>query len=93
LRRLTEVVTTNKTASDIWAVTAYRSKSYEPHPPQEADGKPMPQRTCKVNSVKSKQCVFVEHVFVQKAHIEPSIYIIGFKRTGAKIIHVNQALQ
>jgi transposase, IS5 family len=78
--QLREVVTTNNTASDVWADTAYRSKSNEAwlkancrvsriHR-KKPKGKPMPDHTRKANSAKSKVRVFVEHVFAQeKAHM------------------------
>jgi transposase, IS5 family len=74
--QLREVVTTDNTASDVWADTAYRSKNNEAwltansrvsriHR-KKPKGKPMPDHTRKANSVKSKVRVFVEHVFAQQ---------------------------
>ena len=100
--QLREVVTTNNTASDVWADTAYRSKSNEAwlkansrvsriHR-KKPKGKPMPDQTRKANSVKSKVRVFVEHVFAQeKAHMGLFIRTIGIKRAEAKIMLVNLA--
>jgi transposase, IS5 family len=90
---LREVVTTNNTASDVWADTAYRSKSNEAwlkansrvsriHR-KKPKGKPMPDHTRKANSVKSKVRVFVDPstgsgVFAQeKAHMGLLIRTIG----------------
>jgi transposase, IS5 family len=100
--QLREVVTTNNTASDVWADTAYRSKSNEAwltansrvsriHR-KKPKGKPMPDHTRKANSVKSKVRVLVEHVFAQqKAHMGLFIRTIGLKRAEAKITLVNLA--
>jgi IS5 family transposase len=100
--QLREVVTTDNTASDVWADTAYRSKSNEAwlaansrvsriHR-KKPKGKPMPDHTRKANSVKSKVRVFVEHVFAQeKAHMGLFIRTIGLKRAEAKIMLVNLA--
>ena len=100
--QLREVVTTNNTASDVWADTAYRSKSNEAwlkansrvsriHR-KKPKGKPMSERTRKANSVKSKVRVFVEHVFAQqKSHMGLFIRTIGIKRAEAKITLANLA--
>ena len=100
--QLREVVTTNNTASDVWADTAYRSKSNEAwlkansrvsriHR-KKPKGKPMSARTRKANSVKSKVRVFVEHVFAQqKSHMGLFIRTIGIKRAEAKITLANLA--
>jgi|TARA_R110002049_G_scaffold84716_6_gene215601 IS5 family transposase len=100
--QLREVVTSDNTASDVWADTAYRSKKNEAwleahgrvsrihH--KKPRGKPMPERTRKANSVKSKVRVFVEHVFAQqRLHMGLFIRIIGIKRAETKITLVNLA--
>lgn len=98
--QLREVVTSDNTASDVWADTAYRSKKNEAwleahgrvsriHR-KKPKGKPMPERTRKANSVKSKVRAFVEHVFAQqKSHMGLFIRTIGLKRAEAKITLVN----
>jgi transposase, IS5 family len=100
--QLREVVTTNNTASDVWAETGYRSKTNAAcltansrvsriHL-KKLKGKPMPDRTREANSVKSKVCVFVEHVFAQQhAHMGLFIRTIGIKRAEAKIMLVTLA--
>jgi transposase, IS5 family len=100
--QLRDVVTTNNTAPDVWADTAYRSKSNEAwlkansrvsriHR-KKPKGKPMPDHRRKANSIKSKVRVFVEHVFAQeKAHMRIFIRTIGIKRAEAKIMLVNFA--
>ena len=100
--QLREVVTSDNTASDVWADTAYRSKKNEAwleahgrvsriHR-KKPRGKAMPDRTRKANSVKSKVRAFVEHVFVQqKAHMGLYIRTISIKRNETKIMLVNLA--
>tara|TARA_R110000787_G_C13434478_1_gene445824 strand:- start:3327 stop:4223 length:897 start_codon:yes stop_codon:yes gene_type:complete len=100
--QLREVVTSDNTASDVWADTAYRSKKNEAwleahgrvsriHR-KKPRGKAMPDRTRKANSVKSKVRAFVEHVFAQqKAHMGLYIRTIGIKRAETKIMLVNLA--
>ena len=100
--QLSEVVTTNNTASDVWADTAYRSKKNETwladngrvsriHR-KKPRGKAMPDRMRKANSVKSKVRARVEHVFAQqKAHMGLFIRTIGLKRAEAKITLANLA--
>jgi IS5 family transposase len=100
--QLREVVTSDNTASDVWADTAYRSKKnevwLEAHGRvsrihrKKPKGKPMPERTRKANSVKSKVRAFVEHVFAQqKSHMGLFIRTIGINRAEAKITLVNLA--
>jgi transposase, IS5 family len=100
--QLREVVTTNNTASDVWADTAYRSKTNEAwlkangrvsriHR-KKPRGKPSSEALRAANRVKSKIRARVEHVFAQqKAHMALFIRTIGIKRAEAKITLVNLA--
>tara|TARA_R110000772_G_scaffold88129_1_gene183358 strand:+ start:1406 stop:2470 length:1065 start_codon:yes stop_codon:yes gene_type:complete len=92
--QLREVVTSDNTASDVWADTAYRSKKNEAW--LEAHGRVSrihrKKPRGKANSVKSKVRAFVEHVFAQqKAHMGLYIRTIGIKRAETKIMLVNLA--
>ena len=90
------------TASDVWADTAYRSKTNEDflndrgkrsqiHRRKPA-GKPMPKRTARANARKSKVRATVEHVFAQqKARMKLAIRSIGIKRAEATITMANIA--
>ena len=100
--QLREVVTTDNTASDVWADTAYRSKSNEtwlkPHGRvsrvhrKKPKGKPRSEALRAANRVKSKIRARVEHVFAQqKAHMALFIRTISIKRAEAKITLVNLA--
>jgi transposase, IS5 family len=96
------VVTTDNTASDVWADTAYRSKSNEAwlaansrvsriHR-KKPKGKPRSDALRASNRTKSKIRARVEHVFAQqKAHMGLFIRTIGIKRAEAKIMLVNLA--
>lgn len=100
--QLREVVTTNNTASHVWADTAYRSKTNEAwlaahgrisriHR-KKPRGRPRSDRLRAANRVKSKIRARVEHVFAQeKAHMGLFIRTIGIKRAEAKITLVNLA--
>jgi hypothetical protein len=100
--QLREVVTTNNTASDVWADTAYRSKANEAwlkangrvsriHR-KKPKGKLRSEALRAANRVKSKIRARVEHVFAQeKAHMGLFIRTIGIKRAEAKITLVNLA--
>jgi transposase, IS5 family len=100
--QLREVVTTANTASDVWADTAYRSKSNEAwlkangrvsriHR-KKPRGKPRSDALRAANRTKSKIRATVEHVFAQeKEHMGLFIRTIGIKRAEAKIMLVNLA--
>ena len=76
-KMLREVVTSDNTASDVWADTAYRSQANEAWLKRQSRvsrihrrkprGKPMPERTAKSNAAKSKVRAYVEHVFARQA--------------------------
>jgi transposase, IS5 family len=100
--QLKEVVTTNNTASDVWADTAYRSKSNEAWLKSKGrvsrihrkkpKGKPRSEALRAANRTKSKIRTTVEHVFAQqKAHMGLFIRTIGIKRAEAKITLANLA--
>lgn len=100
--QLREVVTTNNTASDVWADTAYRSKANEAWLKSKSrvsrihrkkhKGKPRSEALRAANRTKSKMRSAVEHVFAQqKAHMALFIRTIGIKRAEAKIMLVNLA--
>lgn len=100
--QLKEVVTTNNTASDVWADTAYRSKTNETwiaahgrvsriHR-KKPKGKPRSEALRAANRTKSKIRARVEHVFAQqKAHMGLFVRTIGIKRTEPKIVLANLA--
>ena len=101
-KMLRQVVSTDNTASDVWADTAYRSKANEAwleskgrtsrihH--KKPKGKPMPERTAKANAKKSKVRAKVEHVFGhQKDRMGLFIRTIGIARAEAKIGLANLA--
>lgn len=101
-RMLRDVVTSDNTASDVWADTAYRSQANEAWLKRQSRvsrihrrkprGKPMPERTAKANAAKSKVRARVEHVFArQKDQMGLFIRTIGIKRAEAKIILANLA--
>ena len=76
--QLREVVTTNNIASDVWAYTAYRSKTNE--------------AWLAANRAKSNIRARVEHVFAQqKAHMGLFICTIGLKRAETKNMLANLA--
>ena len=100
--QLREVVTTDNTASDVWADTAYRSKSNEAWLTKHGRvsrihrkkprGEPRSEALRAANRVKSKIRALVERVFAQeKAHMGLYIRTIGIKRAEAKITLVNLA--
>jgi transposase, IS5 family len=101
-RMLRDVVTSDNTASDVWADTAYRSQANEAWLKRQSRvsgihrrkprGKPMPERTAKANVAKSKVRARVEHVFArQKDQMGLFIRTIGIKRAEAKITLANLA--
>jgi IS5 family transposase len=90
------------TASDVWADTAYRSKTNEDYLAdrgkrsqihrRKPTGKPMPKRTAKANARKSKVRAKIEHVFAQQKHrMKLTIRGIGIKRAEATIMMANIA--
>lgn len=101
-RMLRDVVTSDNTASDVWADTAYRSRSNEAwlktigrvsriHRKKPA-GKPMPTRTARANAGKSTIRARIEHVFArQKDQMGLFIRTIGLARAEAKITLANLA--
>jgi len=101
-RMLRDVVTSDNTASEVWADTAYRSQVNEAWLKRQGRvsrihrkkprGKPMPERTAKANAAKSKIRPRVEHIFArQKDQMGLFIRIIGIKRAEAKITLANLA--
>ena len=100
--QLREVVTTNNTASDVWADTAYRSKTNEAwlaangrvsriHR-KKPKGKPRSEALRAANRAKSKIRARVEYVFAQqKAHMGLFVRTIGIKRAETKITLANLA--
>lgn len=101
-RMLRDVVTNDNTASDVWADTAYRSRSNEAwlktigrvsrvHR-KKPKGKPMPVRTARANAARSAVRARVEHVFArQKDQMRLFIRTVGIARAEAKITLVNLA--
>ncbi len=100
--QLREVVTTDNTASDVWADTAYRSKKNEAWLKSKSrvsrihrkkpKGKPRSDALRAANRVKSRIRSAVEHVFAQqKSHMGLFIRTIGLNRAEAKIMLVNLA--
>ena len=101
-RMLRDVVTSDNTASDVWADTAYLSRSNEAwlktigrvsriHHKKPA-GKPMPTRTARANAGKSAVRARIEHVFArQKDQMGLFIRTIGSARAEAKVTLANLA--
>lgn len=101
-RMLRDVVTNDNTASDVWADTAYRSRSNEAwltsigrvsrvHR-KKPKGKPMPARTARANAAKSTVRARVEHVFArQKDQMALFIRTIGIARAETKVTLANLA--
>lgn len=95
-------LTSDNTASDVWADTAYRSRSNEAwlktigrvsriHRKKPA-GKPMSTRTARANAGKSAVRARIEHVFArQKDQMGLFIRTIGLARAEAKITLANLA--
>jgi IS5 family transposase len=101
-RMLRDVVTSDNTASDVWADTAYRSQANEKWLKAQGRvsrihrrkprGKPMPDHIRRGNATRSKVRARVEHVFArQKAQMGLFIRTIGIKRAEAKITLANLA--
>ena len=100
--QLRHVVTTDNTDSNVWADTAYRSKSNEAWLSKRMltshihrrrpTGKPMPERTAMANAKKSSVRARVEHVFGhQKNRYGLFIRTIGLARAEAKLTLANLA--
>jgi transposase len=101
-RMLRDVVTSDNTASDVWADTAYRSRSNEAwlktigrvsriHR-KKPKGKPMPAHTARANAARSTVRARIEHVFArQKDQMALFIRTIGIVRAEAKITLANFA--
>lgn len=101
-RMLRDVVTSDNTASDVWADTAYRSQANEKWLKAQGRvsrihrrkprGKPMADHVRRGNATKSKVRARVEHVFAQqKAKMGLFIRTIGLHRAEAKITLANLA--
>jgi IS5 family transposase len=101
-RMLKRLVTTANTSSEVWADSAYRSRTNEKwlagkmltsriHRRKPA-GKPMPQATARANARKSSIRAAVEHVFAhQKNRFGLFIRTIGIARAEAKLTLANLA--
>ena len=99
---LRQIVSTDNTASDVWADTAYRSRANERwlaakgrvsriHR-KKPGGRPMPVRTTRANARKSTVRPRVEHVFgQQKDRMGLFVRTIGLARAEAKIGLANLA--
>ncbi len=95
-----DVVTNDNTASDVWADTAYRSRSNEAwlratgpvsrvHR-KKPKGRPMPARIARANAAKSTIRARIEHVFArQKDQMALFIRTIGIARAETKITLAN----
>ena len=99
---LRDVVTTDNTAADVWADTAYRSNANEAWLERHGRvsrihrkkprGRPMPERTARSNAAKSSIRARVEHVFArQKDQMDLVIRTIGITRATAKVTLANLA--
>ncbi|MFP1132801.1 IS5 family transposase [Asticcacaulis sp. W401b] len=101
-RLLKRVVTTDNTSGDVWADSAYRSRSNEKwlsdkmltsriHR-RKPKGKVMPKAIARANAAKSSVRAHVEHVFAhQKNRFGLFIRTIGLKRAEAKLTLANLA--
>ena len=101
-RLLRRLVSTDNTSSDVWADSAYRSRSNEKwlaatmlrsqiHRRKPA-GKPMPPATARANGRKSSIRARIEHVFAhQKNRFGLFIRTIGLARAEAKLTLANLA--
>jgi len=101
-RLLRRLVTTENTSGDVWADSAYRSRSNEKwlaammlssqiHRRKPA-GKPMPTATARANGRKSSVRARIEHVFAhQKNRFGLFIRTIGLARAEAKLTLANLA--
>ncbi len=101
-RMLPKVVTTQNSASEVWADSACRSQSNEKwlaskmlvsriHR-RKPKGKPMPRHMARANAAKSSIRAAVEHVFAhQKNRFGLFIRTIGIARAEAKLTLANLA--
>ena len=100
--QLRELATTNNTASDVWAVTCYRSKTNEAWPAahgrvswtqrNKSTGKPRSEALRVANRAKSKIRARMEYVFAQqKAHMGLFISTVSIKPEDNKIMLANFA--
>lgn len=101
-RMLPVLATTDNTASDVWADSAYRSQKNEKwlaskmlvsriHRRKPA-GKPLPQNIARANAAKSSIRARIEHVFAhQKNRFGLFIRTIGIARAEAKLTLANIA--
>lgn len=98
--QLPSLLSKANTASDVWADTAYRSKSNEAHLAgngfrsrihrRKPPGKPMARNIARANGEKSKVRAAVEHVFArQKGPMGLVVRTIGLARARMKIGLVN----
>ena len=95
-------VIAKNSSSEVWADTAYRSRTNETwladrmltsriHR-RKPKGKPMPRATARANAAKSAIRATIEHVFThQKNRFELFIRTIGIKRAEAKLTLANLA--
>src|SRR5215207_7694739 len=94
--QLSNLVSKDNTASDLWADTAYRSKVNEKHLAdnglrsqihrKKPPGRPMPLNVARANGAKSKVRSAVEHVFAhQKGPMGLVVRTIGLARATVKI--------
>jgi IS5 family transposase len=94
--RLPALVSKDNTAAGVWADTAYRSKKNEAFLEKgmftshihhkKPRGRPMPERTARANTKRSKVRSAVEHVFAgQKHRMRLFIRTIGIARARIKI--------
>jgi IS5 family transposase len=92
----------NNTASDVWADSAYRSKTNEEFLEKtgkvsrihrrKPKGRPMPKRTARANARKSEIRAHVEHPFAQqKGPMGLVIRTIGIARARAAITLANMS--
>jgi len=100
--QLRHLIDRQNTAGDVWADSAYRSRSNEKwlarnmmtsriHRRKPA-GKPMPERSARANAKKSSVRAAVEHVFAhQKNRYGLFIRTIGLARAQAKLMLANLA--
>lgn len=101
-RVLRQVISKDNTGSEVWADSAYRSRSNEKwladrmltsriHR-RKPMGKPMPRATARANAAKSSIRARVEHVFAhQKTRFGLFIRTIGLKRAETKLALANLA--
>jgi IS5 family transposase len=101
-RMLRRLVSVENTGSEVWADSAYRSRSdgkwlagkmltSRIHRRKPA-GKPMPQATARANAMKSSTRARIEHVFAhQKNRFGLFVRTIGVARADAKLTLANLA--